>query len=119
MLLNLFLTMLNYYQNIIKSYNAINSIDQNKKDIQITFFTIYIILSTSLIIIFIIIGTNFSFKLARPIRDLNSSINDLKKGNFNNLKISKIGILTANREIGFIDQDGGMLTPSIDGFRHF
>ena len=84
------LEILNYYQNIIESYNAINSIDQNKKNIQITFFTIYIILSTSLIIIFIIIGTNFSFKLARPIRDLNSSINDLKKGNFNNLKISKI-----------------------------
>ena len=82
--------LLNYYQNIIESYNAINSIDQNKKNIQITFFTIYIILSTSLIIIFIIIGTNFSFKLARPIRDLNSSINELKKGNFNSLKISKI-----------------------------
>ena len=84
------LELLNYYQNIIESYNAINSIDQNKKNIQITFFTIYIILSTSLIIIFIIIGTNFSFKLARPIRDLNSSINELKKGNFTNLKISKI-----------------------------
>ena len=84
------LELLNYYQNIVESYNAINSIDQNKKNIQITFFTIYIILSTSLIIIFIIIGTNFSFKLARPIRDLNLSINELKKGNFNNLKISKI-----------------------------
>ena len=84
------LELLNYYQNIIESYKAINSIDQNKKNIQITFFTIYIILSTSLIIIFIIIGTNFSFKLARPIRDLNSSINELKKGNFSKLKISKI-----------------------------
>jgi len=84
------LELLNYYKNIVESYNAINSIDQNKKNIQISFFTIYIILSTSLIIIFIIIGTNFSFKLARPIRDLNSSINDLKKGNFNNLKITKI-----------------------------
>ena len=84
------LELLNYYQNIVESYNAINSIDQNKKNIQITFFTIYLILSTSLILIFIIIGTNFSFKLARPIRDLNSSINDLKKGNFNNLKITKI-----------------------------
>ena len=84
------LELLNYYQNIIESYNAINSIDQNKKNIQITFFTIYIILSSSLILIFIIIGTNFSFKLARPIRDLNSSINDLKKGNFDNLKITKI-----------------------------
>ena len=84
------LELLNYYQNIVESYNAINSIDQNKKNIQITFFTIYIILSTSLILIFIIIGTNFSFKLARPIRELNSSIISLKKGNFNNLKISKI-----------------------------
>jgi two-component system nitrogen regulation sensor histidine kinase NtrY len=84
------LELLNYYQNIIESYNAINSIDQNKKNIQITFFTIYIILSTSLIIIFIIIGTNFSFKLARPIRDLNSSINELKKGNFSKLEVSKI-----------------------------
>jgi nitrogen fixation/metabolism regulation signal transduction histidine kinase len=84
------LELLNYYQNIVESYNAINSIDQNKKNIQITFFTIYLILSSSLILIFIIIGTNFSFKLARPIRDLNSSINDLKKGNFNNLKITKI-----------------------------
>ena len=84
------LELLNYYQNIIKSYNAINSIDQNKKNIQITFFTIYIILSTSLILIFIIIGTNFSFKLARPIRELNSSIIALKKGNFNNQRFSKI-----------------------------
>jgi len=84
------LELLNYYKNIIESYNAIHSIDENKKNIQITFFTIYIILSTSLILIFIIIGTNFSFKLARPIRDLNSSINELKKGNFNKLKISKI-----------------------------
>ncbi len=84
------LELLNYYQNIIESYNAINSIDQNKKNIQITFFTIYIILSTSLILIFIIIGTNFSFKLARPIRELNSSIIALKKGNFDKLKISKI-----------------------------
>ena len=84
------LELLNYYQNIIESYNAINSIDQNKKNIQITFFTIYIILSSSLILIFIIIGTNFSFKLARPIRELNSSINALKKGNFNNLRIPKI-----------------------------
>ena len=84
------LELLNYYQNIVESYNAINSIDQNKKNIQITFFTIYLILSTSLILIFIIIGTNFSFKLARPIRDLNSSINDLKKGNINKLRITKI-----------------------------
>ena len=84
------LELLNYYQNIIKSYDAINAIDQNKKNIQITFFTIYIILSTSLILIFIIIGTNFSFKLARPIRDLNTSINALKKGELNDLQISKI-----------------------------
>ena len=83
------LELLNYYQNIVESYNAINSIDQNKKNIQITFFTIYIILSTSLILIFIIIGGNFSFKLAKPIRELNISIIALKKGNFKNLKISK------------------------------
>ncbi|MDB0034345.1 ATP-binding protein [Alphaproteobacteria bacterium] len=83
------LELLNYYQNIIESYKAINSIDQNKKNIQITFFTIYIILSTSLILIFIIIGGNFSFKLAKPIRELNTSIIALKKGNFKNLKISK------------------------------
>ena len=73
------LELLNYYQNIVESYNAINSIDQNKKNIQITFFTIYIILSTSLILIFIIIGGNFSFKLAKPIRQLNTSIIALKK----------------------------------------
>jgi len=83
------LELLNYYQNIVESYNAINSIDKNKKNIQITFFTIYIILSTSLILIFIIIGGNFSFKLAKPIRELNTSIIALKKGNFKNLKISK------------------------------
>ena len=28
------LELLNYYQNIVESYNAINSIDQNKKNIQ-------------------------------------------------------------------------------------
>ncbi len=84
------LELLNYYQNIVKSYNAINSIDQNKKDIQITFFTIYLILSTSLILIFIVIGTNFSFKLAKPIKDLNVSINALKKGKFDAFNISKL-----------------------------
>ncbi len=73
------LETLNYYQNIINSYNAINSIDNDKKNIQITFFTIYTVLSISLIIIFIIIGTNFSFRLARPIRSLNSAIISLKK----------------------------------------
>ena len=84
------LETLNYYQNIIVSYNAINAIEGNKKNIQITFFTIYLILSCSLIIIFMIIGTNFSFKLARPIRNLNSAIISLKKGNFNNNSIEKI-----------------------------
>ena len=83
------LETLNYYKNIIESYNAINSIDDNKKNIQITFFTIYLILSCSLIIIFMIIGTNFSFKLARPIRNLNSAIISLKKGNFENNNIEK------------------------------
>ena len=83
------LETLNYYQNIIVSYNAINAIEDNKKNIQITFFTIYLILSCSLIIIFMIIGTNFSFKLARPIRNLNSAIISLKKGNFKNNSIQK------------------------------
>ena len=83
------LETLNYYQNIINSYNAINSIDNDKKNIQITFFTIYTVLSISLIIIFIIIGTNFSFKLARPIRRLNSAIISLKKGNFQDIDIKK------------------------------
>ena len=36
-----------------------------------------------------IIGTNFSFKLARPIRNLNSAIISLKKGNFENNNIEK------------------------------
>ena len=76
------LETLNYYQNIIQSYEAINSFDTNKRDIQITFFTIYIILSTSLIFIFIIIGSNFSFRLAKPIRDLNTAIIDLRKGKY-------------------------------------
>ena len=83
------LETLNYYKNIIESYKAINSIDDNKKNIQITFFTIYLILSCSLIIIFMIIGTNFSFKLARPIRNLNSAIISLKKGNFKINNIEK------------------------------
>ena len=83
------LETLNYYQNIIVSYKAFNSIEENKKDIQITFFTIYLILSFSLIIIFIIIGTNFSFKLARPIRNLNSAIISLKKGDLDNKQIVK------------------------------
>ena len=83
------LETLNYYQNIINSYNAINSIDNDKKNIQITFFTIYTVLSISLIIIFIIIGTNFSFRLARPIRSLNSAIISLKKGNFQDSEIKK------------------------------
>ena len=54
LLKNIDLETLNYYQNIIQSYEAINSFDNNKRDIQITFFTIYIVLSTSLIFIFII-----------------------------------------------------------------
>ena len=83
------LETLNYYQNIINSYNAINSIDSDKKNIQITFFTIYTVLSVSLIIIFIIIGTNFSFRLAKPIRSLNSAIISLKKCNFEHQNIEK------------------------------
>ncbi len=90
LLKNIDLETLNYYQNIIQSYEAINSIDNNKKNIQITFFTIYIILSTSLIFIFIIIGTNFSFRLAKPIRDLNNSIIDLRKGKYKQTKFEKL-----------------------------
>ena len=89
LLKNIDLETLNYYQNIIQSYEAINSIDNNKRDIQITFFTIYIILSTSLIFIFIIIGTNFSFRLAKPIRDLNNSIIDLRKGKYKQTEFEK------------------------------
>lgn len=89
LLKNIDLETLNYYQNIIQSYEAINSIDNNKKNIQITFFTIYIILSTSLIFIFIIIGTNFSFRLAKPIRDLNNSIIDLRKGKYKQMEFEK------------------------------
>ncbi len=36
-----------------------------------------------------------------------------------NLKVSKIGTLTANPEIGFIDQDGASMKLSSNGFRHF
>ena len=87
---NIDLETLNYYQNIIQSYEAINSIDNNKRNIRITFFTIYIILSTSLIFIFIIIGTNFSFRLAKPIRDLNNSIIDLRKGKYKQKEFEKL-----------------------------
>ena len=83
------LETLNYYQNIINSYKAINSIDNDKKNIQISFFTIYTLLSISLIIIFIIIGTNFSFRLAKPIRSLNSAIISLKKGSFTHQSFKK------------------------------
>ncbi len=90
LLKNIDLETLNYYQNIIQSYEAINSIDNNKRNIQITFFTIYIILSTSLIFIFIIIGTNFSLRLAKPIRDLNNSIIDLRKGKYKQKDFEKL-----------------------------
>ena len=90
LLKNIDLETLNYYQNIVQSYEAINSIDNNKRNIQITFFTIYIILSTSLIFIFIIIGTNFSFRLAKPIRDLNKSIIDLRKGKYKQSEFEKL-----------------------------
>ena len=90
LLKNIDLETLNYYQNIIQSYEAINSIDNNKRDIQITFFTIYIILSTNLIFIFIIIGTNFSLRLAKPIRDLNNSIIDLRKGKYQQTSFEKL-----------------------------
>mgnify|MGYP003690581377 FL=1 len=64
------LDLLKFYQNIIKSYNAYQDIDNNKKNLQITFFTIFFIISSSIILIFLIIGYKFSVNLANPIRDL-------------------------------------------------
>ena len=49
--------------------------------------------------------------------DKHKKINILSK--YLNLKISKIGRLTADLEVGFINQDGRMLTFSSNGFRHF
>ena len=49
--------------------------------------------------------------------DKSNKINDLSRNL--NVKISKIGKLTADLEVGFIDQDGAMLTLSSNGFRHF
>ena len=49
--------------------------------------------------------------------DKHKKINILSKDL--NLKISKIGRLTADLEVGFINQDGRMLTFSSNGFRHF
>ena len=42
------------------------------------------------IFIFIIIGTNFSFRLAKPIRDLNNSIIDLGKGKYKQKEFEKL-----------------------------
>ncbi|MFM1912837.1 MAG: hypothetical protein RIR51_675 [Bacteroidota bacterium] len=116
LLKNIDLETLNYYQNIIKSYNAFNSINDNKKNIQITFFTIYLVLSTSLIVIFIIIGTNFSFKLAKPIRDLNSSIIQLKRGTYKPISLNidenkdDITLLTKS----FVDMSKTIINQKID-----
>ncbi|MDB4184017.1 ATP-binding protein [Alphaproteobacteria bacterium] len=74
------LDLLKFYQNIIKSYNAYQDIDNNKKNLQITFFTIFFIISSSIILIFLIIGYKFSVNLANPIRDLSINIHNLKSG---------------------------------------
>ena len=74
------LDLLKFYQNIIKSYNAYQDIDNNKKNLQITFFTIFFIISSSIILIFLIIGYKFSVNLANPIRDLSINIHNLKRG---------------------------------------
>ena len=74
------LELLKFYKNIIKSYNAYQDIDANKKNLQITFFTIFFIISSCIILIFLIIGYKFSVNLANPIRDLSINIHNLKKG---------------------------------------
>lgn len=74
------LELLKFYKNIIKSYNAYQDIDVNKKNLQITFFTIFFIISSCIILIFLIIGYKFSVNLANPIRDLSINIHNLKKG---------------------------------------
>ena len=74
------LELLKFYKNIIKSYNAYQDIDDNKKNLQITFFTIFFIISSCIILIFLIIGYKFSVNLANPIRDLSINIHNLKKG---------------------------------------
>ena len=74
------LELLKFYKNIIKSYNAYQDIDVNKKKLQITFFTIFFIISSCIILIFLIIGYKFSVNLANPIRDLSINIHNLKKG---------------------------------------
>ncbi len=74
------LELLKFYKNIIKSYNAYQDIDVNKKNLQITFFTIFFIISSCIILIFLIIGYKFSVDLANPIRDLSINIHNLKKG---------------------------------------
>ncbi|MEK9886384.1 MAG: histidine kinase dimerization/phospho-acceptor domain-containing protein, partial [Pelagibacteraceae bacterium] len=116
LLKNIDLETLNYYQNIIKSYNAFNDINNNKENIQITFFTIYLVLSTSLIIIFIIIGTNFSFRLAKPIRDLNSSIIQLKKGTYipTSLNIIENKDDIAQLTKSFVDMSETIINQKID-----
>ena len=74
------LELLKFYKNIIKSYNAYQDIDVNKRNLQITFFTIFFIISSCIILIFLIIGYKFSVNLANPIRDLSINIHNLKKG---------------------------------------
>jgi len=78
---NVDLDLINFYQNIIKSFDAYQKISNDKQNIQITFFTIFFIISSCILILFLIIGYKFSINLANPIRDLRIGILDLKKGN--------------------------------------
>ena len=78
------LDILSFYKNIVNSYEAYQDIDNNKRNIQISFFTIFLIISSCIILIFLIIGYNFSVNLAKPIRELRIGIDNLKKGNSSN-----------------------------------
>ncbi len=88
---NIDLDLLKFYKNIIKSYDAYQNIDNNKKNIQITFFTIFFLISSCIIFIFLIIGYKFSVNLAMPIRDLSVAIQNFKKGKVSLVKSKTIG----------------------------
>ncbi|MDC0861682.1 ATP-binding protein [Alphaproteobacteria bacterium] len=88
---NIDLDLLKFYKNIIKSYDAYQNIDNNKKNIQITFFTIFFLISSCIIFIFLIIGYKFSVNLAMPIRDLSVAIHNFKKGKVSIVKSRTIG----------------------------
>ena len=82
---------LKFYKNTIESYDAYQNIDNNKKNIQITFFTIFFIISGCIILIFLIIGYKFSVNLANPIRDLSVAIYNLKRGKISRVTSKTIG----------------------------